>query len=502
MKQKFSSDSYTATSGVKADSGSVESTAYLTSTSLSATQRANIAGSLAQSFLAGYQDYLGGMAFTGQYVGIENGILSTVQTLSLGGSIYSTQYFQAGGINPLAVGYALVGPHGSNLFDAQGALIVAGACGEGSISGYMGAEVVKVPDATAIDPTVYGSNIVAQGDEAAGIIAGAGALKGFWSENQFANFIALDGQGAVTGAVGIGENSRASVDYIQAQTDGHESSAFEVDAKARGDDAAIVAAGAGNFELQSASGFEPMMAFYREDLDLQGAIIGVAGIGDDSKAKASYIGAITDGSRTLATGDRLKAESNGLALVGAAAGSVGYGAEGYYYRSRHNRLLEEYEGFGVEGALALAAGVGKDSKASADFIAAGTNGDSTDAFAADARARGDYMAAVLAGAGSLYAGSYEYDQGSRRGYDYGSGEYLGVQGALAGALGIGDRSSASADFIAAGTNGDSTDAFAADVRARGDDMAAVLAGAGNLYAGSYEYDQGSRRGYDYGSEEY
>jgi hypothetical protein len=171
LKQGLSSASYSATSGVKADSGSVESAAYLTSTSLSATQRSNIAGSLAQSFLTGYQDYMGGMAFTGQYVGVENGILSTVQTLSLGRSIYSTQGFQASGTNPLAVGYALVGSHSSNLIDAQGAFIVAGACKEGSISGYMGAEVVKVPD--AIDPIAYGSNIVAQGDEAAGIYRGS-----------------------------------------------------------------------------------------------------------------------------------------------------------------------------------------------------------------------------------------------------------------------------------------------------------------------------------------
>ncbi|HNY34180.1 MAG TPA: hypothetical protein PKK68_05930, partial [Methanothrix soehngenii] len=497
MKQGFSSHNYAATSGVRADSGSVQSTAFLTSTDLSVTQRSNLAGSLAESFLAGYQNYMGGMAFTGQYLGVENGILSTVQTLSLGRSIYSSQDFQAIGINPLAVGYALVASHGFNSIDAQGAFIVAGACRDGIISGSMGTEVVKVPDTTAIDPIAYGSKIDMQGTEGAGVIAGAGALKGDWSQNPFANFLELDGQGALAGTVGIGENSRASVDYIQAQTDGQESSAFEEDAKAKGGDAAIVAAGAGNFKLQTAFGFGPngpiggpqfgpVMTFYREDFDLQGALIGAAGIGDDSRAKAGNIGAITDGSRTLAMGDHLKAESNGLALVGAVAGCVGYGADGYYYRTRHNSLWHEYEGFGVEGALALAAGAGKDSKASADFIAAGTNGEKTTAFAADSRARGDYMAAVLAGAGSLQAGSYEYDRDSHHDDYHGSGEFISVQGALAGALGVGDHSSASADFIAAGTNGEKTTAFAADSRARGDYMAAVLAGAGSLQAGSYE----------------
>ena len=500
LEQRFSSNTYSATSGIKADSGWVQSSAYLTSTTMSATQSANIAGTLAQSFLVGSQNYMGGTAFTGQYIGVENGILSTVQTLSLGSSIYSTQYFQASGINPLAIGYAFVGLNDFNSFDDQGAFIVTGASNEGSISGFMGAEVVKVPD--AIDPVAYGSHITAQGDEAAGIIAGAGALQGFLTQNQFANFISLYGQGAITGAVGIGENSRASVDYIRAQTDGRESSAFEVDAKAKGNDAAIVAAGAGNFELQSISGFQPfgrsVMAFYDGGLGLQGAIIGAAGIGDDSKAKANWVGAITDGSRTLAMGDRLKVESNGLALVGAAAGSVGYGAEGYYYRSRHNSLLEEYRGLGVEGALALAAGAGEDSKASADFMAAGTNGDSTDAFAADAKARGDYLATVLAGAGDLYAGSYEGEEYSRHhGYDYGGGEYIGVQGALAGALGIGSHSKASVDFIAAGTDGDETAALSVDAKARGNDLAAVLAGAGNLYASQYEYGSNSRHGDSY-----
>ncbi|MDD4651884.1 MAG: hypothetical protein PHQ34_06600 [Methanothrix sp.] len=502
LKQVFSSHNYAAASGTKADSGSVQSTALLTSTDLSVTQRANLAGSLAESFLTGYQNYMGGMAFTGQYLRVENGILNTVQTLSLGRSIYSSQDFQASGVNPLAVGYALVASQGSNSFDAQGAFIVAGACREGSIRGSMGAEVVKVPDTTAIDPIAYGSRIDAQGDEGAGIIAGAGALKGDWLQNPFASYLELDGQGALAGAVGIGENSRASVDYIQAQTDGKESSAFEADAKAKGDDAAIVAAGAGNFKLQNAFGFRPYgpiggpqfgpaMAFYSEDFDLQGSIIGAAGIGDDSKAKAGYVGAITDGSRTLAMGGHLKAEGNGLALVGAAAGCVGYGAEGYYYRTRHDRLQLEFEGLGVEGALALAAGAGEDSKASADFMAAGTDGGSANAFAADARARGDYLATVLAGAGSLYAGRYEYDRDSHHDDYYRSGESLDVQGALAGALGIGDHSSASADFIATGTNGDRTNAFAADARARGDDAAAVLAATGNLHAGSYEYDRDS-----------
>ena len=162
LKQGFSSASYSATSGVKADSGSVESNAFLTSTSLSATQTANIGGFFAQSYLAGSQNYFGGIAFTGQYLSVNSGILSTVQTLSLGRSIFSTQSFQASGYNPLAVGYALVDFHGLNSFDSQGAFIVAGACKEGSISGNMGAEVIKVPDNTAIDPIAYGSNMVAQ----------------------------------------------------------------------------------------------------------------------------------------------------------------------------------------------------------------------------------------------------------------------------------------------------------------------------------------------------
>ncbi|MFZ2471978.1 MAG: hypothetical protein WAW52_08570, partial [Methanothrix sp.] len=371
LKQKFSSGSYSAISGVKADSGSVESTAYLTSTSLSATQRSNIGGSFAYAFLAGSQDYLGGIAFTGQYVGVESGILSTVQTLSLGRSIYSTQSFQASGINPLAVGYALVDFHGLNSFDSQGAFIAAGACKEGSISGYMGAEVIKVPEATYIDPVAYGSNIVAQGGEAAGIIAGAGNLKGFWSQDQFANYNELEGQGAFTGAVGIGKDSFASVDYIEARTDGHETSAFEVDAKAKGDKSAIVAAGAGRFNRNVGFGFGPGSFFSYGIFDLQGAIAGATAIGDDSKAKASWVGAITDGVNTSAIGEDLMAESDGFAAVGAGAGSLylnhGLMQSPFFSGSTDN--------LGIEGAIAGAVAGGENSETKADYVGAATNGE-------------------------------------------------------------------------------------------------------------------------------
>jgi hypothetical protein len=107
LHQTFSSSIYNAASDIKADYGSVESSAYLTSTSLVATQNSNIGGSPAWSFLGGSQDYMGGKACTGEYTGVASGILSTVQVLSLGQSIYSTQSYQVSGILPLAFGYAI-----------------------------------------------------------------------------------------------------------------------------------------------------------------------------------------------------------------------------------------------------------------------------------------------------------------------------------------------------------------------------------------------------------
>ena len=485
LKQGFSSGRYAATSGVKADSGSVESSATLTSTSLSATQRSNIGGSFAQSLLAGSMGYLGGIAFTGQYVGVASGILSTVQTLSLGQSIYSTQNFQASGNFPLAVGYALVGFGGLNGNDVQGAFIAAGACEEGSISGYMGAEVIRVPDAQYVDPVAYGSNMVARGDKAAGIIAGAGNLNEFWAQNQFANFNGLLGQGAITGAVGIGEDSFASVDYIEARTDGHETSAFEVDAKAKGDDAAIVAAGAGSFSRKIGIGIYPTLFFYNKIFDMQGSIAGATAIGDDSKANADFIGAITDGERTSAGGIDLLAKGDGFAAVGAGAGS--------FYRNQG--LMQSpfffYAGdnFGLQGALAGAAAGGKKSKASADFIGALTDGETTFAEGYNMRARGDKFAATGAGALSIRKGDYSFSPV----WPY----YQDTQGAIVGDIGLGEDSFASADYVGAETDGDQTSAVGIGLMAGGKRSAHAIAGAGEdiyLDNGVLKIEQGSATG--------
>jgi len=373
----------------------------------------------------------------------------------------------------MAVGYALVGSGGLNGNDAQGSFIAAGACEEGSISGYMGAEVIRVPDAQYVDPVAYGSNMVAQGDEAAGIIAGAGDLKGIWSQNQFANFNGLDGQGAFAGAVGIGENSLASVDYIQAKTDGHESSAFEVDAKAKGDEAAIVAAGAGNFDLNAGTVFGPSLLYSYSMFDMQGAIAGATAIGSDSRAKASWVGAITDGEMTSAAGDHLKAKSNGFAGVGAGAGSLylAHGLMGSPF------FFASHDGLGAQGAIAGAAALGENSKVKADHIGAETDGDYTYAWGSDLRAKSDGFAGLIAGAGSLYLDHGLIDSP----FFSATNDNVGVQGALAGAVAGGDDSMASADFVGALTDGETTFAEGYRMQASGDDFAGLVAGAGSLY---------------------
>jgi hypothetical protein len=485
LKQKFSSGSYTAISGVKADSGSVESTAYLTSTFLSATQRSNIGGSFAQSFLAGSQDYFGGIAFTGQYVGVNSGILSSVQSLSLGQSIYSTQIFQANGNNPLAVGYALIYFDDLNGFDSQGAFIAAGACKEGSISGNMGAEVIKVPEAIYIDPVAYGSNIVARGDEAAGIIAGAGNLKGFRFQGQFVNFNGLEGQGAFTGALGIGEGSLASVDYIEARTDGHVTFAFEKDAKAKGDKSAIVAAGAGSFNRNVGFGFDRSSFFSDGILDMQGAFAGATAIGEDSRAKASLVGAITDGEITSAWGEDLKAKSDGFAAVGAGAGN--------FYRNQGLGLgpfyLVGFDNLGIQGAIAGTLAGGENSKASADLVSAMTDGKSTFSEGRKMLASGDKFAATGGGAGGI-----RQDYGVS---PIGPYYYLDTQGAIVADIGLGKDSSASADYVSAGTNGHRTYAFGENLEAKGKTSAQAIAGAGDgiaLVNGRLEIDDGSVTG--------
>ena len=54
---------------------------------------------------------------------------------------------------------------------------------------------------------------------------------------------------------------------------------------------------------------------------MQGAFAGATAIGEDSRAKASLVGAITDGKITSARGEDLKAKSDGFAAVGAGTGN-------------------------------------------------------------------------------------------------------------------------------------------------------------------------------------
>jgi hypothetical protein len=403
----------------------------------------------------------------------------------LGQSIYSTQIFQANGNNPLAVGYALIYFDDLNGFDSQGAFIAAGACKEGSISGNMGAEVIKVPEAIYIDPVAYGSNIVARGDEAAGIIAGAGNLKGFRFQGQFVNFNGLEGQGAFTGALGIGEGSLASVDYIEARTDGHVTFAFEKDAKAKGDKSAIVAAGAGSFNRNVGFGFDRSSFFSDGILDMQGAFAGATAIGEDSRAKASLVGAITDGEITSAWGEDLKAKSDGFAAVGAGAGN--------FYRNQGLGLgpfyLVGFDNLGIQGAIAGTLAGGENSKASADLVSAMTDGKSTFSEGRKMLASGDKFAATGGGAGGI-----RQDYGVS---PIGPYYYLDTQGAIVADIGLGKDSSASADYVSAGTNGHRTYAFGENLEAKGKTSAQAIAGAGDgiaLVNGRLEIDDGSVTG--------
>jgi hypothetical protein len=321
-------------------------------------------------------------------------------------------------------------------------------------------------------------------------------------EYDYRSFEYLGVQGALAGALGIGDHSSASADFIAAGTNGDKTTAFVADARARGNDLAAVLAGAGNLYVRTIEKDRDSRRGHNDEesthLEAQGALAGALGVGDHSGASADFIAAGTNGDSTYAFAADARAQGDDLATVLAGAGSLYWNRYLQDCSSRHGYTYGSLNEIGVQGALAGALGVGHHSSASACFLGAETNGDITEAFAADARAQGNDMAAVLAGAGNLYAGVTELGSNSHDGYyDRYTLTNLAGQAALAGSLGVGHHSSASACFLGAETNGDITEAFAAHARAQGNDLATVLAGAGNLYWNNLVQESNSKQGYSY-----
>jgi GNAT superfamily N-acetyltransferase len=136
-------------------------------------------------------------------------------------------------------------------------------------------------------------------------------------------------------------------------------------------------------------------------------------------------------------------------------------------------------------------GFGGHSSASACFLGAETNEDSTEAIAAHVRAQGSDLATVMAGAGTLYWNNLVQESNNKQGYSYVNKGNFGGHAALAGAMGIGDCSHASAELVRAGTSDQHSFALAVDPRARGNGLATVLGAAGALIS-AYDSTDNSR----------
>lgn len=487
--QQLSSGNLWAALGAHGPEGRyVSSRASITPTALHARQSASVLGLEAYAFVDGEKNYDNGLAYTWQDAGADDGRIATTQWVTLGDGIYSGQNIRASGLNPYATGFAVISspPKEMDGVNDQIAFIELGALEEGSISGRLGATAVSRPEYN--DPVVYGSCLEASGDEAAGLVAGTGSFDGILPEDFFIsgslfendpesllsifNSENLIANGAITGAVGVGPNSLASADYIKAGTDGHESYAYSENTLAKGDSLAAVAAAAGRFKNDPGDGFIGEM----DELRVQGALAGAIGSGKNSRASARYLEAADDYwedyPETYALGEKMDASGSSFAAVLAGAG---------YLRDSSLMTQSEYnERLYVDGALAGAAGAGEDSKASAKYLEADIDYWDTYAFGKKMDAKGNSLAAVAAGAGNLEIGS-KIDASGDSGY-------IDVQGALAGSVGSGENSEASARYLEAGTgywDGNlESYAFGNKMKAKGDSFAAVAAGAGDLEIGS------------------
>ncbi|HSD56922.1 MAG TPA: hypothetical protein VLB04_01980 [Methanotrichaceae archaeon] len=481
--QQLKSGSYWAIAGAYGPDGrSVSGGASITPTALNVWQSALVRGHNAYAFVDGEQNYWDGKAVIWQDAAVEDGWVSSKQGLTLGSSIFSTQKTQASGLRPYATGFAGISSPSQETdgVNDQIAIIELSALEEGSVRGSLGAEVVRTP--VYIDPVAYGSGTEASGDEAAGLVAGAGSIEGTLPENFFISGSLFDidpenllgifspkedliAHGALTGAIGAGSKSLASAGYLEAGTDGQESYAYSEDISAKGNDLAAVAAATGYIEKYSEDDIFGDIG----GLEVQGALAGAIGAGKDSMASARYLEADTNYWETYAFGEKMKAKGNGLAAVAAGAG--------YLKESSSAIPVGYYEDLHVDGALAGAVGAGENSKASANYLEAGTDYWDTYAYGKKMKAKGDSFAAVAAGAGNL---EIESEFGIS-----GDHSHLVVQGALAGAAGAGEDSEASARYLEADTDGYYSGASGRKLKAKGDEFAAVLTGAGDLGLSSY-----------------
>lgn len=282
--------------------GSLTGSAIMTPTSLSARQSASLSGRDVYAYMEGWQGYMGSAAATAQDAFVQGtpskpGYLNTLQTLSLGSSIYSTQNTYAKGFNSYALGAAglLQKYEGWGQFQGQGALTGVASLGDpdGSIVGNLDTEIVRTVE-YIVDPVAYGS-IKAQSKN----IAFGGALAGNLDTDMTHGKIDVQGAAALTGAYNgqleayVGSRTEQS---HSAWIDGQSSGGIALQAAAAGDlkanlakqkasaDGALIIAGAGAGQVggaMSASNKKNSANVYGSSVNAGGALAGVGAVAGD-----------------------------------------------------------------------------------------------------------------------------------------------------------------------------------------------------------------------------
>ncbi|MDM7912027.1 MAG: hypothetical protein QUS09_02930, partial [Methanotrichaceae archaeon] len=179
------------------------------------------------------------------------------------------------------------------------------------------------------------------------------------------------------------------------------------------------------------------------------------------------------GSGTEASGDKAAGLVAGAGSIEGALPENFFISGSLFNNDPENLIgIFDSEDLMAHGALTGAVGVGSKSLASADYLEAGTDGHESYAYSEDISAKGNNLAAVAAATGYIE----KYSENDIFG-DFGG---LEVHGALAGAIGAGEDSKASARYLEADTDYWETYAYGEKIKANGNGLAAVAAGAGYL----------------------
>ena len=225
---------------------------------------------------------------------------------------------------------------------------------------------------------------------------------------------------------------------------------------AQGDVGAGIIAAAGSLQGSLKADENPVTV----DLKGQGALAGAVAAGN-GQVSVDYIEAWTDGQKSGAYEEDAEAEGGEFAAVGAAAGSLD---------SRLSLGADTYSRLSGQGALTGAVAGGEDSFASADYTGAQTDGRETFSWGHDVHAEGDSLAAVAS-----VSGSFRKVRAIGPNWPF---MYSDSQFALAGTMGTGRDSSASAAYLRSFADGNQASAQGWFLEAEGRRAAQAMAASG------------------------